>query len=366
MMSCTAEARVEGRRHSHHPSHHQQGDGRVRVQVESVLERFTLPSTTFHRHPHCTCVTQRAPNTGTSTYARKSWCGHPWVIWHRKVPPSGLWLCGSASTWQWLLRARKERRGLLVVTGTTGRTSCGTPERLRPSIHHCRTCQPPRSTLVLYSGRGRVRNCRNKARSTFHDRGCGGNGGVIYLALWAYVGSRLGLHCVCIRVWASSSRTAYSGYCSLVLARHDTNVRQPAVTPALRRLADCSALFARSGLYRSLRFPVLTRTAFVSTRIHKNLEHPTVSPFSLFGHISRTFSTRVFIPFPALHADYGALCTDSGPEGTPVQIWQIILISKERKEYHVRMMGPSDGLMSRVASLGPLNTLVHISEPFVS
>ena len=100
MMSCTAEARVEGRRHSHHPSHHQQGDGRVRVQVESVLGRFTLPSTTFHRHPHCTCVTQRAPNTGTSTYARKSWGGHPWVIWHRKVPPSGLWVSGSASTWQ--------------------------------------------------------------------------------------------------------------------------------------------------------------------------------------------------------------------------------------------------------------------------
>ena len=62
MLSCTAEARVEGRRHSHHPLHHQQGDGRVRA----VLGRFTLPSTTFHRHPHCTCVTQRAPNTGTS------------------------------------------------------------------------------------------------------------------------------------------------------------------------------------------------------------------------------------------------------------------------------------------------------------
>ena len=26
--------------------------------------------------------------------------------------------------------------GCLVVTGTTGRTSCGTPERLRPSIHY--------------------------------------------------------------------------------------------------------------------------------------------------------------------------------------------------------------------------------------
>ena len=29
MVSCTAEARVEGRRHTHHLSHHQQGDGRV-------------------------------------------------------------------------------------------------------------------------------------------------------------------------------------------------------------------------------------------------------------------------------------------------------------------------------------------------
>ena len=37
-------------------------------------------------------------------------------------------------------------------------------------------------------------NCRNEARSTFHDRSCGGNGGVMYLALWAYVGARLGLH----------------------------------------------------------------------------------------------------------------------------------------------------------------------------
>ena len=153
-----------------------------------------------------------------------------------------------------------------------------TPPRTVPHV--------PTTTVHICAGRGRVRNCRNKDRSTFYDRG---NGGVIYLTLWAYVGSRLGLHCVCIREWASSSRTAYSGYCSLVLARHDTNVRQPAVTLALRPLADCSALFARCGLYRSLRFPVLTRTALVSTRIHKNLEHPTVSPFSLFEHISRTF-----------------------------------------------------------------------------
>ena len=54
MMSCTAEARVEGRRHSHHPSHHQQGDGRVRVQDESVrggLHFHRQPSTATHIAP---------------------------------------------------------------------------------------------------------------------------------------------------------------------------------------------------------------------------------------------------------------------------------------------------------------------------
>ena len=159
MMSCAAEARVEGRRHSHHPSHHQQGDGRVRLQIKSVLYQSTLPSTTFHRHPHCTCVTQRAPNTGTSTYARKSWGGHPWVIWHRKVPPSGLWLCGSASTWHWLLRARKERRGLLVVTGTHFLWD----PRAAPTFHplstlrqraQCRTFHFQLSTVVQIAARG--------------------------------------------------------------------------------------------------------------------------------------------------------------------------------------------------------------------
>ena len=40
-------------------------------------------------HPH----TPRSRGVGT-----------PGVIWHRKVPPSGLWLCGNASTWQWRAR----------------------------------------------------------------------------------------------------------------------------------------------------------------------------------------------------------------------------------------------------------------------
>ena len=52
MLSRTAEARVEGRRRSRHLSNHQQGDGRVRVQVESVLGRFSIdnvpPPPTLH------------------------------------------------------------------------------------------------------------------------------------------------------------------------------------------------------------------------------------------------------------------------------------------------------------------------------
>ena len=30
--------------------------------------------------------------------------GTPGVIWHHRPPPSGLWLCGSASIWQWRAR----------------------------------------------------------------------------------------------------------------------------------------------------------------------------------------------------------------------------------------------------------------------
>ena len=54
---------------------------------------------------------------------------------------------------------------------------------------------------------------------------------------------------------------------------------------------------ARSLLYRSLRCPILMRTALVSARKHENLEDLFVSLFSLFEYISRTFSTRCsFVP----------------------------------------------------------------------
>ena len=58
------------------------------------------------------------------------------MIWHRKVPPWGLWLCGNASTWQW--RAR-------------------TPPLSTPRHRAvCRTCQLPRSTLQCPGGRRRT------------------------------------------------------------------------------------------------------------------------------------------------------------------------------------------------------------------
>ena len=42
-----------------------------------------------------------APGNGCYDTPRSRGVGSPGVTWHRKVPPSGLWLCGSASTWQW-------------------------------------------------------------------------------------------------------------------------------------------------------------------------------------------------------------------------------------------------------------------------
>ena len=42
------------------------------------------------------------------------------MIWHRKVPPSGLWLCGGASTWQW--RAQDTTRSTQQRSGRSRRT----------------------------------------------------------------------------------------------------------------------------------------------------------------------------------------------------------------------------------------------------
>ena len=193
------------------------------------------------------------------------------MIWHHRLPPSGLWVSGNASTGQWLLRARKERRGLLVVTGTTGRTSCGTPERLRPSIRH-----PLNATA------------HSAARANHHvPQWCCILAEVVYgtvatrpftlsttaavaamvLCTWRY-GRMWVLVWVCIECAEEcglrhlEQRTL--GIVLSSLARHcDTSVRQPAVTrtlmpcpwrvPALWWFADCIVPSALSGLYRSLR-----------------------------------------------------------------------------------------------------------------
>ena len=96
--------------------------------------------------------TQHAPVTGTSTYARKSWGGLPrcdlaplttsfgtvgqWERQHVAMAASRNWNHGTHFLWD---------------------------PRAAPTFHplstprhraQCRTCQLPRSTLVLYSGRG--------------------------------------------------------------------------------------------------------------------------------------------------------------------------------------------------------------------
>ena len=128
---------------------------RVAFQVSLLRSPQTLPNTRRHKRGHGhERVANWSPDKATAA---------PLIHATRllQVPPGRYFspakrpwtrVSGSTSTWQWLLRARKERRGVLVVTGTTGRTS---PEFHPPStLRHraqCRTCQPPLSTLVLYS-----------------------------------------------------------------------------------------------------------------------------------------------------------------------------------------------------------------------
>ena len=75
----------------------------------------------------------------------------------------------------------RRSRGLLVVTGTTGRTSCGTPERLRPSSTFHAT--PPRTSQCV-------------PLPTFHSGD--GTGGVMYQSAWLYG-----------RMWETPSRWIY-------------------------------------------------------------------------------------------------------------------------------------------------------------
>ena len=50
------------------------------------------------------------------------------MIWHRKVPPSGLWLRGSASTWQW------RAQDTCTIHSTPPRTTQHAPPQ---TLHSC-------------------------------------------------------------------------------------------------------------------------------------------------------------------------------------------------------------------------------------
>ena len=103
----------------------------------------TSPRTRFVQH---------APTTGTPTYARRE--GVAWAAMSyagpRDVLPVGP---GAAPN----LQPGRRCVGCLVVTGTTGRTFCGTPERHRPSFHFPRNataCSALHLVVLCIPGRG--------------------------------------------------------------------------------------------------------------------------------------------------------------------------------------------------------------------
>ena len=152
MVSCMTGARVEGRR-----------------RIKSVLGQFTLPSTTFHRHPHCTCVTQRAPNTGTSTYARKSWGGHP----RCDLAPLTTSF-GTVGQWE---------RQHLAMTATCPEGEAWAASRNWNHGTHF-LWDPRAAPTFLHLPRNAT--AHSTVRSTFQVHSGDGTGGVMYQSAWLY------------------------------------------------------------------------------------------------------------------------------------------------------------------------------------
>ena len=128
--------------------------------------RVLYPSATFHRHPHRNAHSQVHQHT-----PRSRGVGTPGVIWHRKVPPSGL--------------ALRERQHLAMA-----------------------------GSRHLHSPRNATAHCVARANHHF-PHGC-----CIRYALGVMDVCGCSSGSACRGVWALLSRTAYSGYCSLV--RPDT------------------------------------------------------------------------------------------------------------------------------------------------
>ena len=168
----------------------------------------SIPSATFHRHPHhCAHAScSLSPLTGTSTYAQKSWGGHPRCDLAPLTTSSGTVAYGSASTWQW--RARDFPRN--ATAHCAARANNHVP-------HWC-------SVLVEVD----LRTCRLLTTGTV-------------------------TRCVrCTRRWTRGC-VSWVLLCSLVARCRAILPFRDFLPHSWWRFADCSVQFARSGLYRSLR-----------------------------------------------------------------------------------------------------------------
>ena len=128
------------------------------VRIRALVPLHLQPSTATHIVTHmrrAACSTHR----NTHHTPRSRGVGTPGVIWHRKVPPSGLWLCGSASTWQW--RAPDTStflatppRNVLHVPTTTFRTGAACSRRPTHGPVVCRKRVNGYSYAVRQGARG--------------------------------------------------------------------------------------------------------------------------------------------------------------------------------------------------------------------
>ena len=141
------------------------GSGTLFVMKLALTLVYIHSKATIHRHPHCTCGMQHAPNTGTTTYAQKSWGGHPrcdlaplttsfgivgqWERQHLAMTAT----CPEGEAWA---ASRNWNHGTHFLWDPRAAPTFHPPSTLRHRAQ-CRTCQPPRSTLVLYSTRGAAR-----------------------------------------------------------------------------------------------------------------------------------------------------------------------------------------------------------------
>ena len=216
------------------------------------------------------------------------------MIWHRKAPPSGLWLCGSASTWQW--RAQNTS----TLHATPPRTVPHVPPSNFPQLCGVQAVterdswiRRPYSGMRWYDdwlrfpGTGfRQSLLRSRRVQPPPDQGPFAFGPSYVLQLISP--SDL------LVLWRTVFTERQTRWQFELVKRCSG---RPWCVRKTKLWHPSQHIHARSGLYRSLRYPILKRTAPVSARKHENLEDLFVSLLSLLEYISRTFSTRCsFVP----------------------------------------------------------------------